>query len=140
MTLRRRTALASPYLLAALLGVAGVNHFVNPEPYDRMIPDFLPQPRLLTYLSGVAEVTCAGLVASRRLRRVGGWASALLLVAVFPANVAMALAGGLDGARGPLGSPVVAWLRLPVQIPLVMWAVQVARSARHAKRAGERVV
>jgi uncharacterized membrane protein len=48
-----------------------------------------------------------------------------LFVALFPANVQMALDGGTGG--GLLGSPLVAWLRLPLQIPLIVWAVWVAR-------------
>ncbi len=127
---------ASPYLLSLVLAVAGVNHFVNPEVYDRIIPSFLPAPRLLTHVSGVAELVCAALVALPRTRRAGGWATAVLFVAVFPANVQMALDGGLPG-RGPLlGSATVAWLRLPLQVPLVVWAVRVARSAASARRSG----
>ncbi|HVF20558.1 MAG TPA: MauE/DoxX family redox-associated membrane protein [Mycobacteriales bacterium] len=128
MSIHRRAAAASPYLLTALLVVAGVNHFANPEPYDRIIPGFLPAHRALTYASGVAELGCAALVATPRTRRLGGWATAGLLVAVFPANVQMALDGGAHGADGFLGSAAAAWLRLPIQIPLVAWAVQVARS------------
>jgi uncharacterized membrane protein len=52
---------------------------------------------------------------------------ACLMVLVFPANVQMALDGGLEGARWPLDSPVAAWLRLPLQIPLVLWAACEAR-------------
>ncbi len=57
---------------------------------------------------------------------MGAWLSMGLLVVVFPANVKMALDGGIEGYGFPLGSPVVAWLRLPLQIPLVVWAWRVA--------------
>ena len=51
---------------------------------------------------------------------------------MFPANVQMALDGGLPGAGFPLGNPIVAWLRLPVQIPLVLAALAIARAGRAA--------
>jgi uncharacterized membrane protein len=98
--------------LAAVMATAGVAHFVIPEFFERIIPSPLrAHDRFLVNASGVAELACAALLLSRRTRRVGGWATAALLVAVFPANVQHALD---DGG--------VIWLRLPVQIPLVAWA------------------
>ena len=117
-----RLRAASPYLLAALLGGAGVLHFVRPEFYDALIPPFLPNPRAWTYGSGVLELACAAAVAAPRTRRVGGYASAALLVAVFPANLYSVVEPG-DLPRW------AAVARLPLQIPLVLWALQVARAA-----------
>lgn len=125
-TLRR----ASPYLLAGLLASAGVTHFVVPDFYERMIPAALPGPRALVYGSGVAELACAGLVAHPRTRRFGAWTSAALFVAVFPANVQMALDARDDPAARIAGSTALSWARLPLQVPLVVWAVSVARRAR----------
>lgn len=116
---------ASPWLLAALLGGAGVLHLVVPGPYVRIVPDVLPQPELLVAASGVAEIACGALVAWPRTRRLGGWASAALFVAVLPANVQMALD---SRAWSPLAQ-AAAWGRLPLQVPLVWWAVLVARRA-----------
>ncbi len=115
------------YGLAALLLVAGVAHFVVPRSYQRIVPRILGDPAFWVRWSGVAEIGCAGLVAYPRTRRIGAWAAAALFVAVFPANVQMALDGGIAGASFPLGSPLVAWARLPLQIPLVVWARRVAR-------------
>lgn len=112
--------------LAGLLGVAGVAHFVATDAYATIIPRVLPAPRAWVYASGVAELTCAGLVVAPRTRRLGGWLTAGLFVALFPANVQMALDGGVAGG-GLLGSPLAVWLRLPLQIPLIAWAVWVAR-------------
>jgi uncharacterized membrane protein len=114
---------ASPYLLAGLLAGAGVLHFVRPGFYDAMIPPFLGSPRAWTYASGVAELAVAAAVAVPRTRRRGALAAAGLLVAVFPANVYMAFEPG-DLPRWA----VIA--RLPLQVPLVVWALQVARSDR----------
>jgi uncharacterized membrane protein len=117
----------SPYLLSTLLAGAGVLHFVKPEFYDALIPPFLPAPRAWTYGSGVAELLCAALVAVPRTRRAGGLASAALLVAVFPANLYMAY----DPGELPRWA---ALLRLPLQVPLVLWAVQVARDVTPSAR------
>jgi uncharacterized membrane protein len=119
----RRWARSAPWLLAGFLTAAGVTHFVAPAPYVRIVPRALPAPELLVALSGVAELACAALVAVPRTRRVGGWATAALFVAVFPANVQMAL----DSGDGPAWYRAVTWARVPLQVPLVLWAVAVAR-------------
>jgi uncharacterized membrane protein len=113
----------SPYLLAALLTGTGLMHFLRPESYDALIPPFLPSPRAWTYGSGVAELGCAFAVALPRTRRRGALATAGLFVAVFPANIYLAIEPG--------GLPRwAALLRLPLQIPLVLWALQVWRDDR----------
>ncbi|MCA1691145.1 MAG: hypothetical protein LC733_02690 [Actinobacteria bacterium] len=101
-------------------------HFLFPRAYQRIVPRFIGDPSVWVKVSGVAELGCAALVALPRTRRVGAVAAAVLFVAVFPANVKMALDGGIAGEPFPWGSPVVAWLRLPLQIPLVVWAARVA--------------
>ena len=122
-----RSALA----LAALLAVAGAGHFAAPQLFDAMIPDVLPgEPRAWTYASGVAELGVAAAVALPRTRRLGGYAAAALFVAVFPANVQMAL----DWSdRSPV-EQAIAWGRLPLQIPLIWWALRVARVERARAR------
>ncbi len=129
MSARARLSRLSPYLLAALLAAAASTHFLRPEPYDRIVPRVLPLPRAWTIGSGLLELACAAGLLVRRTRRRAAWLTAGLFVVVFPANVQMALDGGLEGEEGLLGSPVVAWLRLPLQVPLVLWAVAVARRA-----------
>ena len=118
---------ASALSLAALLAVAGAAHFVIPRSYARIVPRALGDPAFWVRWSGVAEIVCAGLVAHPRTRRVGAWVAAGLFVAVFPANVKMALDGG-----GPGG---LAWARLPLQIPLVLWAYRVAYPRARTARA-----
>jgi uncharacterized membrane protein len=113
---------ASPYALVTLLVGAGVLHFVRPEFYDALIPPFLPSPRAWTYTSGVVMLGCALAVAVPRTRRRGALATAVLFVAVFPANIYLAIEPG-DLPRW------AALARLPLQIPLVLWALQVARRA-----------
>jgi len=109
-----------------MVGAGGL-HFALTDGYARIVPHFIPDAELVVRVSGVAEIICGCLVAIPKTRRVGGFATAALLIAVFPANVQMALDGGLKGGGFALGNPAVAWLRLPVQIPLIKWALSVAR-------------
>jgi uncharacterized membrane protein len=118
---------ASLVLLAGMLAGVGTLHLVHPKPFDALVPEALGDPRLWTYASGVAEITGAALVAHPRTRRLGGWWAALLLVAVFPGNVKAALDGGMRSVPPPLDSAATAWLRLPLQLPLVAWALRHAR-------------
>jgi uncharacterized membrane protein len=114
--------------LVALLGGAGLTHFTNPGFYEPIVPRRLGSPRAWVLGSGVVELAAAALVARRRTRRLGGFLAAATLVGVFPANVKAALDGGMAHLDPPMSSPVVAWLRLPVQAPLIGWALRVARA------------
>ena len=112
---------------------AGALHFVVPRSYQRIVPRFLGHAPLLVAVTGVIEIGAGVLLAVPATRRLGAWLSVALLVVVWPANVQMALDGGIPGAGFPTGSPVVAWLRVPLQAPLVVWAL---RQARRAPRPG----
>lgn len=108
----------------------GVLHFATPAPFDSLVPRWMPgRARTWTYLSGVAELVGAALVASPRTRRIGGWWCAATIAGVYPANVQAALDGGMSTAPPPFDSASVAWARLPLQFPMVWEAVRVARSA-----------
>ncbi|GAA3221890.1 DoxX family protein [Pseudonocardia petroleophila] len=112
--------------LAGFLAAAGVTHFVAPDFFDSMVPEQLPgTARFWTYASGAAELGVAAAVAVPRTRRLGGLAAAALFVAVFPANVKMAI----DWSDRSLGEQAVAYGRLPLQILLVLWALKVRRDA-----------
>jgi uncharacterized membrane protein len=118
----RSPALAAA-LLSALLTTTGTLHFLRPAGFAEIVPRALGAPRLWVALSGAAELGCAAAIAFAPTRRVGAWAAAALFVAVFPANLQMALDSG-QGA-GLTHNPAVAWGRLPLQIPLIGWAVYV---------------
>lgn len=116
----------SAYALAALLAVAGTTHFAVPRFYDAIVPHRLPgPPRAWTLVSGAVEFACAAAVAAPRTRRLGAAAAAILFVAVFPANVQMAI----DWHSRPLADRLVAYGRLPLQVPLVIWALKVRSGA-----------
>jgi uncharacterized membrane protein len=106
------------YGLAGLLTVAGVAHFLAPEPFTEIVPEALPLRRELVYVSGVAELACAALLVHPRTRRTGALMTTALLVLVFPANVQMAL------DRGGIW-----WWRLPLQAPLILWALAIRRTS-----------
>ncbi|MFC8531699.1 hypothetical protein [Nocardia sp. NPDC057227] len=122
----RRPAL----LLAGGLAGAGVMHFVTPKFFDSIVPPALPgQARTYTYASGVAELAVAGTLLVPRTRGLGGKLAALLFLAVFPANVQMAV----DVATNPKASPLFklgSILRLPLQIPMITTALSVSRKAK----------
>jgi uncharacterized membrane protein len=124
---RARRANRTATLLAVVLGGAGLTHFVRPRGYDRIVPDTLP-PRLTTLASGAAELGIAAGLAVPATRRAAGWAAAALFLAVFPANLKMA-SDLLDSGRSSRVMRLVSVLRLPLQAPLVSWAVRVGRHA-----------
>ncbi|GAA3565116.1 membrane protein [Microlunatus spumicola] len=111
--------------LAGLLTFTGAAHLVRPHTFDPALPDWLPGSKRAWALgSGVAELLCAALVAVPGTRRFGGRATAALFVAVFPGNVHMATTARTPRAR------VVTLARLPLQVPLVLWALRAARTVR----------
>ncbi|NII41935.1 putative membrane protein [Curtobacterium flaccumfaciens] len=126
-TERARRARRTAGVLALILGGAGVTHFLRPRGYDRIVPEGLP-PRTTTLASGLAELGIAVGLLVPATRRRAGWAAAALFLAVFPANVKMA-SDLLDSSRASRAARLTAVLRLPLQAPLVAWAVRVARHA-----------
>lgn len=113
----------SPLLLAGLLATAGVAHFAAPRSFDATIPRALPgSPRAWTYASGAVELALAAGLAAPRTRKAAALASAAFFVGVFPANVKMAW----DWRDRPTPLKAAALGRLPLQVPLVLWARSVA--------------
>ena len=112
--------------LAALFAASGTLHLVRPQVFETIVPRQLPAPRSLVYASGVAELVCAAGLLHPRTRKAAGWASAALLVAVFPANLQMAVTEGKRASRGTgsRGKHVATLVRLPVQIPLIRTALK----------------
>lgn len=127
------------WVVVGLFLVSGTIHLVHPETFTPIVPDFLPAHRLLVYVSGVAELACAAGLVWRPTRRLAGLASVGLLVAVFPANVTMAVHAWHDWRAGDAGGGYLAAtvVRLPLQLPLIWWAWRVSggrRPRRPARR------
>lgn len=112
--------------LTTVVGFAGAMHFLNPRFFDDIVPSWMPgTPRTTTYLSGAAELACAALVLNRRTARVGGWATLLLFIGVYPANLQMTI----DVGRPTSAQDWAIWARTPLQVPMFLWARRVARDA-----------
>ena len=115
---------ASQRALAAFFTFTGVMHFVIPKQYEATVPEYVPiSPRGAVVYSGYAEIAGALAVIPPATRGLARWWLIALLVAVFPANVHMAVnpeqIRGLDLNRVPRWA---LWARLPFQ-PLMIWWV-----------------
>jgi uncharacterized membrane protein len=109
-------------LLAALFLFAGTIHLRNPELFLPLMPPWIPFHRSCIEISGIFELLGGSglLVPTRSIQFMTGWGLTLLLVAVFPANIHMAVAHvKVDGLPS---QPWMAWARLPLQ-PLLIAAV-----------------
>lgn len=107
-------------LLAAAMVAVGVMHFVDPAPFVRIVPPWVPDASLAVYVSGAAEIAGGAGLLARATRIAAAWGLIALYVAVFPANVYMATHGISPGA-----TPVpawAAWARLPFQALFIAWA------------------
>ncbi len=128
---RVRLKISLRLLAAVFFFLAGVNHFVHPKFYEKIVPPTLPRPRALVAISGVCEMLGGVGLLVRPLRIAAGWGLLALLAAVFPANVYMAAAH----RRVPHGDvPVwLLWARLPLQAVFMAWVWWVAldRPSRH---------
>lgn len=109
--------------LAIAFVLAGANHFVNPEFYIQIMPPYLPAHRELVYLSGVLEILGGIAVLVPRIRAAAGIGLVLLLVAIFPANLHMAL----NPEQFPSIGRVALYARLPFQMLFIAWAYWATR-------------
>ena len=118
----------SPRLLAGFFTFAGTMHFVTPRSYEAMMPPSLPRHREAVILSGLAEIAGGLAVIPSRSRGLARWWLLALLVAVFPANLHMALnpeqVKGLDLKRVPRWA---LWARLPLQPLAMLWVWRATR-------------
>jgi uncharacterized membrane protein len=120
---RSRTA------LAAFFTAAGANHFANPRSYEAIVPPSLASRKgEINAVSGVAEIVGAVAVLHPSTRRLGRWWLLALLIAVFPANIHMAVnpeqVKGLDLSRIPRWA---LWARLPLQPLAMLWVWRATR-------------
>ncbi len=106
------------WVIAVFFLIAGLNHFRVPEMYVAMMPAWVPAPATVNVIVGLAEfVGGLGLIFAAT-RRLAGWGLIALLIAIFPANVHAALIGRMPGFDV---SPLVLWLRLPLQAVFIAW-------------------
>jgi len=106
-------------LLAVFVLFTGFLHFVRPAPFVAIVPDYLPAPLALVYISGLFEMLGGIGLLVPRTRRAAAWGLIALFFAVFPANINMAIHNlPFGNEHYPLGG----WLRLPLQFVLIAWA------------------
>jgi len=101
---------------------AGLMHFLKPRPYVAIVPDALPRKREIVFVSGVAEIAGGAGVLVPATRRVAGWWLIATLLAIFPANVNMAV----NSERFRKVPEPLLWVRLPIQALLIRWVWRVA--------------
>jgi len=111
-------------ILAIAFVLAGINHFINPNFYLKMMPPVLPAHLFLVYVSGVFEVVLGILLLIPKFTRLAAWGMIALLIAVFPANIYMAMNAELF----PEFNPIALYLRLPLQVLIVAWAFWYTKS------------
>ncbi len=103
------------WIFAAAFIVAGANHFLHTDFYLRMLPPVFPAHLFLVYLSGVFEIGLGVLLLIPKFTQLAAWGLIALLIAVYPANIYMALNPNLY----PEFSPAAQIIRLPVQFVLI---------------------
>jgi uncharacterized membrane protein len=119
LTVRR---LAGPFFV-----FSGVMHFLSPGAYRRIVPPYVPAPTAMVYASGVAEIAGGAGLMGERSRRAAGWWLVATLLAVFPANVHMALHP--DEYPQVPGGALSLWARLPFQAVFIAWVRDAMRAA-----------
>jgi len=118
-----RTKRVLLWVMAAFYVVGGLNHLMNPEFYVAIVPPGLPNPEWLNVISGLAEIVLGVFVLEPRVRVLAAWGIIALLIAVFPANLWVALANiGLPGGEPGTGNALFNWVRLPFQGLFIVWA------------------
>lgn len=110
--------LAMLYFMVLIFCAAGIYHFVNPKMYQRIMPAYMPYHIPLIYITGVLEIAFAILLIPESTRPLGAWLLIGLLIAIFPANIQMAI--NFWQKQNP--SLWIAIIRLPLQFVLIWWA------------------
>jgi uncharacterized membrane protein len=107
-------------ILAIAMVLVGLLHFVVPDPFVKIVPSSLPHPLLLVYISGFFEIAGGIGILVPRVSQAAAWGLILLFIAVFPANINMAI--NQISLPGIPDSALLRWVRLPLQAVLVAWA------------------
>ena len=108
-------------VMASFYILVGVDHFLRPEWYVRIVPPILPYKLALVYISGIFEIFFGGLLLIPNMRYIAGWGLILLLIAVFPANIFLYINQEVREAYGVI-SQEQALVRMFFQLPLVLIA------------------
>lgn len=112
----------SLYLMPFLYLAAGINHFISPESYLPIIPEYLPNHELINILAGIAEIILGIGLLIPKTRVVSAWGVILMLIAFIPSHVYFIQIGSC--VEGGICTPEwLGWIRLVVIHPLLLaWA------------------
>ena len=108
------------YIIAILFIITGLLHFIRPQVFVNIMPDVVPYHLAMVYISGVAEIAGAIGILIPQFRTPAAWGLIALLVAVFPANINMAVEGVQKTGLTSWYS-ILTLLRLPLQFVLIYW-------------------
>jgi len=114
---------AGLYIQSCGYMLAGINHFWHTEIYKAIMPPWLPWHYPLIYISGVCELVLGALLLPVATRRMAAWGIILMLVAIFPANIQMAV----NYTKEHHPYTWISYVRLPLQAVLIWWAWLYAR-------------
>ncbi|MET0595512.1 MAG: DoxX family protein [Polyangiaceae bacterium] len=117
------------WVMTTSMVVMGVLHFVVDDVFAQIIPPWMPWPHGLVWISGVFEIALGLALIPERTRRLAGWGLVALYIAVFPANIYMAVANVHIEGHEPL-PPAFLWGRLPFQFVFIAWALWVTKPSR----------
>ena len=111
------------WVMAAFYVLAGFNHLMNPGYYVPIVPPGLPNPEWLSLIAGLAQITLGVLLLEPRVRFLAAWGIVAMLIAVFPANVYVAVENlGVPDLEPGTGNALQNWARLPFQVLFIAWA------------------
>lgn len=120
--LNRSIRSVSFYTLIGFYLFAGVNHFVNPEFYYPLVPSYLPWPKTINWISGIAEILLAIGLIFKPTRKLSSYLVIVMLLAFLPSHIYFIELGGCVH-EGLCVDAWVMWVRLLVVHPiLIMWA------------------
>jgi uncharacterized membrane protein len=114
-------------ITGVLFVVAGALHFIRPAMYQQIVPPQFGHAGMLIAISGIAEIAGGLGLMIPRIRRAAGFGLIALLVAVWPANIFMAVEAGRFAAVAPAWA---LWSRVPLQVALMWWVERVSRQRR----------
>ncbi len=111
------------YLLSFLMVWVGFTHLWNPQQFLNIMPPALPNPEWLNVISGLFEITLGVFLLERRVRYLAAWGLIALYIAVFPANLYVAVENvNMATGEAGTGDSFVNWARIPFQAVFMLWA------------------
>ncbi|MGK0290413.1 MAG: putative membrane protein [bacterium] len=115
-------------LLGALFILGGIAHFTKTQVYLNIMPSYIPWHLAMVYISGVIEIILGIAVMIPQFKKLAGYGLIGLLIAIFPANINMAI-NNISFGDAP-ASPAFLWGRLPIQLLLIVWAYWVTKESK----------